>query len=166
MHVRVPVCMSDSSVTRRPSAGFCGVCAERQQEFFGAGLAAYTMSGEVEAKKREELPVIFGAVTDKNIEQLRRLNSKIFPVKYDDKFYLDIRESGEFTKLGAWCLRHAVLACVTPARTACSCSVLFHRYIDRRYLLSFGTAAWLSKALFDDGRRPAAISASRRGYVP
>ena len=76
------------------------------------------MPADVEAKKREELPVIFGAVTDKNIEQLRRLNSKIFPVKYDDKFYSDVRESGEFTKLGALLLRRTVLLACFQKRTA------------------------------------------------
>jgi hypothetical protein len=101
------------------------------------------MPADVEAKKREELPVIFGAVTDKNIEQLRRLNSKIFPVKYDDKFYSDVRESGEFTKLGALLLRRTVLPGILP-RTAGVCSVLFHRHLDWRHLLSLGATARLS----------------------
>ena len=50
--------------------------------------------------KRHELPVVYGPVTEKNIEQLRKLNTSIFPVNYDDKFYKDVLDSGEYTKLG------------------------------------------------------------------
>lgn len=39
-------------------------------------------------------------VRDKNIMQLKKLNSVLFPVRYNDKYYADALASGEFTKLG------------------------------------------------------------------
>jgi len=34
--------------------------------------------------------ISFGSVTEKNVEQLRKLNLAVFPVRYNDKFYQDI----------------------------------------------------------------------------
>lgn len=39
-------------------------------------------------------------VRDKNLMQLKKLNSVLFPVRYNDKYYVDALASGEFTKLG------------------------------------------------------------------
>ncbi|KAJ0714295.1 putative transferase [Helianthus annuus] len=39
-------------------------------------------------------------VRDKNLMQLKKLNSVLFPVRYNDKYYADVLASGEFTKLG------------------------------------------------------------------
>jgi len=41
-----------------------------------------------------------GDVTPNNIGQLKTINSVIFPVYYNDKFYKNVLESGEFAKLG------------------------------------------------------------------
>ncbi|KAL8216865.1 hypothetical protein R6Q59_011361 [Mikania micrantha] len=38
-------------------------------------------------------------VRDKNLMQLKKLNSVLFPVRYNDKYYADVLASGEFTKL-------------------------------------------------------------------
>ncbi|CAI9289394.1 unnamed protein product [Lactuca saligna] len=38
-------------------------------------------------------------VRDKNLMQLKKLNSVLFPVRYNDKYYADALASGEFTKL-------------------------------------------------------------------
>lgn len=40
-----------------------------------------------------------GAVTPHNIKQLKRLNTVVFPVSYNDKFYKDVLEAGELAKL-------------------------------------------------------------------
>nr|CAI5843912.1 unnamed protein product [Callosobruchus analis] len=40
-----------------------------------------------------------GNVTPHNIKQLKRLNSVVFPVSYNDKFYKDVLEAGELAKL-------------------------------------------------------------------
>jgi len=40
-----------------------------------------------------------GAVTPHNIKQLKKLNSVVFPVSYNDKFYKDILDVGELAKL-------------------------------------------------------------------
>mmetsp|Transcript_3365 Transcript_3365/g.10243 ORF Transcript_3365/g.10243 Transcript_3365/m.10243 type:complete len:174 (-) Transcript_3365:132-653(-) len=41
------------------------------------------------ARAKEATEVVFGKVTDKNVEQLQRLNTALFPVRYNEKFYRD-----------------------------------------------------------------------------
>ena len=48
----------------------------------------------------QETSISFDSVRDKNIMQLRKLNTAIFPVTYQDQFYTDALNSGDFTKLG------------------------------------------------------------------
>ncbi|KAI7743313.1 hypothetical protein M8C21_030727 [Ambrosia artemisiifolia] len=43
--------------------------------------------------------VSLDGVRDKNLMQLKRLNSVLFPVRYNDKYYADALASNEFTKL-------------------------------------------------------------------
>ncbi|KAL1463111.1 hypothetical protein WDU94_014898 [Cyamophila willieti] len=40
-----------------------------------------------------------GDVTPHNIKQLKRLNTVVFPVSYNEKFYKDVLEAGELAKL-------------------------------------------------------------------
>uniref|UniRef100_A0A336L500 N-terminal methionine N(alpha)-acetyltransferase NatE n=1 Tax=Culicoides sonorensis TaxID=179676 RepID=A0A336L500_CULSO len=40
-----------------------------------------------------------GDVTHHNLKQLKKINTVVFPVTYNDKFYLDILDSGELAKL-------------------------------------------------------------------
>lgn len=47
-----------------------------------------------------ELTISLDAVRDKNVMQLKKLNTALFPVHYNDKYYQDAIASGEFTKLG------------------------------------------------------------------
>eukprot|EP00249_Psilotum_nudum_P005887 c19304_g1_i1 orf=110-466(-) len=49
-----------------------------------------------------EVPVTFDNVRDKNLMQLKKLNTAIFPVKYKDRYYSDALASGDFTKLGTF----------------------------------------------------------------
>ncbi|EKX36892.1 hypothetical protein GUITHDRAFT_97434 [Guillardia theta CCMP2712] len=53
----------------------------------------------VEQRYKKKLPVCFGPITDKNVEQVKTLNRSIFPVKYNDKFYNDVQNSGNYTQL-------------------------------------------------------------------
>ncbi|KAL4142604.1 hypothetical protein QTP88_005032 [Uroleucon formosanum] len=48
-----------------------------------------------------------GEITHHNIKQLKRLNTVVFPVSYNEKFYKDVLEAGELAKLvvGAVCCR-------------------------------------------------------------
>ena len=39
-------------------------------------------------------------VKDKNVMQLKKLNTVLFSVRYNDKYYAEALSSGEFTKLG------------------------------------------------------------------
>lgn len=41
-----------------------------------------------------------GDVTPHNIKQLKKLNTVVFPVTYNEKFYKDVLEVGELAKLG------------------------------------------------------------------
>lgn len=41
-----------------------------------------------------------GDITPHNIKQLKRLNTVVFPVSYNEKFYKDVLEAGELAKLG------------------------------------------------------------------
>jgi hypothetical protein len=40
--------------------------------------------------KPNELAVDFGNINEANLDQLRKLNISIFPVRYNDKFYQNI----------------------------------------------------------------------------
>ncbi|PWA35091.1 N-alpha-acetyltransferase 50 [Artemisia annua] len=46
-----------------------------------------------------EASISLDGVRDKNIMQLKKLNSVLFPVRYNDKYYADALASNEFTKL-------------------------------------------------------------------
>ncbi|KAK6927476.1 GNAT domain [Dillenia turbinata] len=46
-----------------------------------------------------EVPISLDGVRDKNLMQLKKLNTVLFPVRYNDKYYTDALLSGEFTKL-------------------------------------------------------------------
>ncbi|GLT60918.1 hypothetical protein SLA2020_336580 [Shorea laevis] len=46
-----------------------------------------------------EVPISLDGVRDKNLMQLKKLNTVLFPVRYNDKYYADALASGEFTKL-------------------------------------------------------------------
>ena len=56
------------------------------------------------APRRKPLDVSFVGLTDKNVEQLRKLNTVLFPVRYSDKFYqIDVLkpEHADVSMLGA-----------------------------------------------------------------
>jgi ribosomal protein S18 acetylase RimI-like enzyme len=53
------------------------------------------MAAALSSRRSTEL----GDVTPHNIRQLRILNSSVFPVTYNDKFYKDVLELGELAKL-------------------------------------------------------------------
>ncbi|XP_022751654.1 N-alpha-acetyltransferase 50-like [Durio zibethinus] len=46
-----------------------------------------------------EVAISLDRVRDKNVMQLKKLNTALFPVRYNDKYYADGLASGEFTKL-------------------------------------------------------------------
>ena len=47
-----------------------------------------------------EVPISLEGLRDKNLMQLKKLNTALFPVRYNDKYYADALASGDFTKLG------------------------------------------------------------------
>lgn len=49
-----------------------------------------------------EVPISLDGVRDKNLMQLKKLNTVLFPVRYNDKYYADALASGDFTKLGSF----------------------------------------------------------------
>ena len=48
-----------------------------------------------------EVSISLDGVRDKNLMQLKKLNTALFPVRYNEKYYADALSSGEFTKLGS-----------------------------------------------------------------
>ena len=56
-----------------------------------------------ETRQRAQKFIKYGTVTEKNVEQLRKLNMAVFPVRYNDKFYSDLATTAsmqDFTHLG------------------------------------------------------------------
>ncbi len=49
--------------------------------------------------------ISFGEATEKNVDQIRKLNLAVFPVRYNDKFYSDLTapDRAPYTHLGAAC---------------------------------------------------------------
>lgn len=50
--------------------------------------------------KDQRQNIELGDVTVHNVGLLRKLNTVVFPVTYQDKFYNDVVKLGEFAKLG------------------------------------------------------------------
>jgi len=50
-------------------------------------------------KEREDQPLVFGGLTEKNIGQLKLLNTVVFPVNYNDTFYRDLLNDPALTRL-------------------------------------------------------------------
>ncbi|KAF5748213.1 N-alpha-acetyltransferase 50 [Tripterygium wilfordii] len=46
-----------------------------------------------------EVAISLDGVRDKNVMQLKKLNTVLFPIRYNEKYYVDALASGEFTKL-------------------------------------------------------------------
>lgn len=51
-----------------------------------------------------EVAISLDGVRDKNMMQLKKINTAIFPVRYNDKYYTDAIASGDFTRLGSYSL--------------------------------------------------------------
>jgi N-alpha-acetyltransferase 50 len=76
--------------TRDAVAGVCDAAASRDD---GGKAAIMPADAEGEKDSRYEAAqklISFGELTQKNVEQLRKLNLAVFPVKYSDKFYTDL----------------------------------------------------------------------------
>ncbi|KAH0645269.1 hypothetical protein KY284_033153 [Solanum tuberosum] len=46
-----------------------------------------------------EMLISLDNVRDKNMMQLKKINTVLFPIRYNDKYYSDAFPSGDFTKL-------------------------------------------------------------------
>lgn len=45
--------------------------------------------------------ITFGDITEDNVHHLRKMNTSIFPVRYHDKFYIDVSSANpDFTQYG------------------------------------------------------------------
>ena len=71
------------------------------------GLSAVTAAGAAaaaeaadEKRARDGTVVSLDSVRDKNVQQLRKLNSVLFPVRYAESYYTDAIAAGEFARLG------------------------------------------------------------------
>lgn len=52
-----------------------------------------------ETEKQSRAKIELGDVTPHNVKQLKTLNTVVFPVSYNEKFYKDVLEVGELAKL-------------------------------------------------------------------
>ena len=43
-----------------------------------------------------------GDITQHNLKQLKKINSVVFPVSYNDKFYKDVLDLGQLAKFGEY----------------------------------------------------------------
>ena len=57
---------------------------------------------DAELRERSQKHISFGEITEKNLDQVRKLNLAVFPVRYNDKFYNDLANNPvqSFTHLG------------------------------------------------------------------
>lgn len=77
---------------------------------FNPSLPTTTPPRERKVREREkkkktmgggrEVPISLEGLRDKNLMQLKKLNTALFPVRYNDKYYADALASADFTKLG------------------------------------------------------------------
>lgn len=61
---------------------------------------ATAMAAAPDAAAAPRLQLSFGAVTEKNIEQLKVMNKVLFPINYPDKMYSDILAFPDVTQVG------------------------------------------------------------------
>lgn len=59
-------------------------------------MTLFTLSSSISSFRAS---IELGDVTQHNIKQLKTLNTVVFPVSYNDKFYIDVLEAGELAKL-------------------------------------------------------------------
>ncbi|CAI0414922.1 unnamed protein product [Linum tenue] len=75
------------------------------RDFYSAAAAAAVVSLTISAGRESqmgagrEVSISLDGVRDKNVMQLKKLNTVLFPVRYNDKYYSDALASGDFTKL-------------------------------------------------------------------
>lgn len=70
-----------------------------------------------------------GDCTHHNLKQLKKINSVIFPVSYNDRFYLDVLDSGELCKL-------AYYNDIVVGAVCCRIDILGHQ--RRLYIMTLG----------------------------
>ena len=86
-----------------------------------------------------EVSISLDGVRDKNLMQLKKLNTALFPVRYNEKYYADVLASGEFTKLGLILL---------PSTSLCFIFFIFSvLLVCSLWLLCFYLRAFLSCSL-------------------
>lgn len=78
-----------------------------------------------------EVPISLDGVRDKNLMQLKKLNTALFPVRYNEKYYADVLASGEFTKLGL------ILLLSTSRSYTCFSSFPHHAFFVSFFFCSF-----------------------------
>ena len=57
---------------------------------------------DADLRERSQKHISFGEVTEKNVDQVRKLNLAVFPVRYNEKFYNDLANNPiqSYTHLG------------------------------------------------------------------
>ena len=73
------------------------VSAVEERSSGSSPLGRLTMEDE---GRRKALKLDLGNLTEKNMGQLKKLNTATFPVKYKDQFYLDLVKYFDYCRLG------------------------------------------------------------------
>lgn len=80
------------------------------------------------AEPQPRLALTFGAVTEKNVEQLKVLNRAIFPINYPERMYKDVLAFPDVTQVGWYGGRSGVVWCccwlLLPLRLPAACCPL------------------------------------------
>jgi len=98
-------------------------------------------SGLVSGMPQKDSSGDFGDLTEKNLKQLKILNSVIFPVKYNDKFYTDLLIPGkeDLTKLVYYCdILVGAVCCRVEAKPAAAGE---QPSKNRLYIMTLGVLA-------------------------
>jgi hypothetical protein len=59
-------------------------------------------SSATTTKNAKYFRTALGDLTPNNINQLKRINTVLFPIRYDDKFYQDALLAEEYAKIGVF----------------------------------------------------------------
>lgn len=60
-------------------------------------------NGTAPLTRRKTLKLELGHLTEKNIGQLKKLNTETFPVTYQEQFYTDLLKAMDYSRLGFYC---------------------------------------------------------------
>jgi hypothetical protein len=80
---------------------------KKKKKYMITAMVSQTDTTESAAPAKRGVRTGLGDLTPNNLQQLRRLNTILFPVAYSDVFYKQVLEVGELAKMGAYPAKNA-----------------------------------------------------------